>query len=69
MKRIFLTLTLIFTACEEDRNDGCIDESKITNDPCPTVWDPVCGCDEKTYGNACTAGSSGVLSWTKGECK
>lgn len=36
---------------------------------CPRHLSPVCGCDGKTYGNACGASSAGITKWKEGKCE
>lgn len=71
MKTIMITLILLFTAffsssyrqptiCEENIQEDCY---------CILIYDPVCGCNNKTYGNACMAECSGITDYKKGECK
>jgi hypothetical protein len=48
---------------------ACIDANKIRRDAmCTMQYEPVCGCDNNTYSNACVATNAGVTTFTPGEC-
>jgi hypothetical protein len=47
-----------------DRGGSC----EAIPDVCTDDYTPVCGCDDKTYSNACNAHAQGVSVKSKGEC-
>jgi hypothetical protein len=51
---------------------GAADQTGVCTDipeVCADIYAPVCGCDDKTYGNACEAAAASVSIVSEGECK
>lgn len=82
IKLLFAALILASTSCACGKKTSTEtkkgnESGKVTDDckgeakkdcMCTMQYEPVCGCDGKTYSNPCMASCAGVKSYTKGEC-
>ena len=71
MKEIILfTLTvLLLSSCiaSQQQEENCKETPK-EDCVCIEIYQPVCGCNDVTYGNSCQAECMGIMDYTPGEC-
>ena len=69
MKLVIFASVLAVGASAKSCNKTEDYKEKVKEDcVCTMQYDPVCGCNNKTYSNACSAQCHGITKYVKGEC-
>lgn len=69
---VFLVCLGVGAGCVETNEavaPACVEKPRDPNAVCYALYQPVCGCNRKTYANDCEARASGITTFTPGECK
>ena len=68
MKSILFAFVLLIFAPGFRETPKCVENIK-PDCYCIMIYDPVCGCNNVTYGNACMAECASITKYKRGECK
>ncbi|MEN8845283.1 MAG: hypothetical protein ABF261_03280 [Candidatus Arcticimaribacter sp.] len=67
-KHLHLVFLLLLYGCTKTEEDCQANSFQYPTQVCIQLYEPVCGCNNITYSNACIAESWGVVQFSQGAC-